>query len=62
MNTVSHNPRIVQESASWDPMKFQYRCLEYGQTVALLSSKRRAQQWLASTRRELRRLRNTFRR
>jgi len=62
MNAVTHNPRFVQETAYWDPTKFQYRCLEYGQTVALASSKSRAQQWLTSTRRELRRLRDTFRR
>ena len=50
MQGVTHNPHYVTETASWDSRKNQYRVIEYGQTVAITSSRKRAAQAVASAR------------
>lgn len=50
MNTVSFNPHYIAEPASWDASKKQYRVFEYGQCVAVVSSRVRAAKAVATAR------------
>ncbi len=44
LHGLHFKPHYVAEPASWDASKKQYRVVEYGQTVAVVSSKKRAEQ------------------